>query len=574
MKKLRHSFALAGGLWIASAFFACAQTCTPPPAGLVHWWRGEGDGFDAVGIDDGILIGGVQFTTGKVGTGFLISGSGDDYIALPQNLFPVPAVGEGNTPFSFEVWFETSSNGVILGQQDQAPFNSQLGGNVPALYVGTNGLLYAELFWSTAPQLITSGVVNDGTFHHVVVTYDGAVETLYLDGASIGSTALTQEGYASSYYYQLGTGYTGGWDGTTGNWFPFAGVIDEPSVYNRALSAGEVAALFNAGNGGKCAPPEPGLVLRHRYSFDGSPSSLVVTDSIRGANGILLSGSQGFPYTNGVPDGSGFSGNGTLDLQGSSGCVLLPPRPISVLSNFTIETWITWNGPGTSVWQRVFDFGISDRGTNANGLGTNYVIFTPAVGGTDLPGFEETTVNPFGNIEDPDALILTANALFPIGQEVYVAMTYDPGGGFARLYLNGALVASASGALNPTSRFTDYTSWLGRSQWDRDPYFNGSYDELRIWQGILSDQDIAGHYAAGPNQQFATFRPSLTIVRTGNGVMLSWRGDGTTTQQLQSTTTLSPAQWLEVTNDVSFTNGIYTVVLPASAASGFYRLRQ
>ncbi|HEV2394043.1 MAG TPA: LamG domain-containing protein [Verrucomicrobiae bacterium] len=572
MEKSRSWLTLAGSVWIASAIFAHAQNCNPPPSGLIHWWRAEGNGFDTVALGDGVLVGGVQFTAGEVGSGFLISGSGDDYIALPQNLFPVPVSGESNAPFSFEVWFQTSASGVILGQQDQPPFNSDLGGYVPALYVGTNGLFYAEMFWATAPQLISMATVNDGKFHHAVVTYDGAVETLYLDATNIGSTPLTQEGYASTYYYELGTGMTGGWDATTGQWFPFTGVIDEASVYNRALTPIEVATLFNAGSAGKCAPPEPGLVLRHRYSFDGPPGSHLVTDSIRGANGVLVFGSQNAPYTNGTPDGSGFSGNGILDLQGTNGCVLLPPRPVSVLSNFTIEAWLTWNGAATSAWQRVFDFGLSERGTNAMGLGTNYVIFTPAQGGTDLPGFEETTVNPFGTNVDPEALVLAPSQPFPIGQEVYVAITYDPGGGSARLYFNGVLAAAASGVFNPTSRLTDYSSWLGRSQWDRDPYFNGSYDEFRIWQGILSDQDIASHYAAGPNQQFVAFRPTLLLTQLGGNLVLSWRSDGTA--QLQSTPRLSPATWLDVTNGVSLSNSTYSVVLPATAASAFYRLRQ
>lgn len=573
MRIFRVSLVLSVYLWLTVAAVVHGQTCIAPPQGLVHWWRGEGNGFDAVGLADSVLVSGVQFTPGKVGTGFLISGSGDDYIALPQNLFPVPASGEGNTPFSFEVWFQTSSNGVILGQQDQPPFNSDLAGYVPALYVGTNGLLYAQLFWATAPQLISPGAVNDGQFHHVVVTYDGALETLYLDGASIGSTPLTQEGYASTYYYQLGTGITGGWEATTGDWFPFAGVIDEPSIYSRALSAAEVAALFNAGSAGKCAPPEPGLVLRHRYSFDGSPSSMVVTDSVRGANGLLVFGSPNSPYTNGAPDGSSFSGNGTLQLQGTSGCVLLPPRPISVLSNFTLEAWLTWNGPATSVWQRVFDFGISDRGTNANGAGTNYVIFTPALGGSELPGFEETTVNPFGTNVDPEALTLTLNQPLPLGQEVYLAVTYDPGGGSVKLYLNGTLVATASGTFNPTSQFTDYSSWLGRSQWDRDPYFNGTYDEFRIWQGMLSAQDVASHFAAGPNQQFVSFAPTLAIAQNGSQMLLSWRNNGAVAQ-LQMSPGLFPATWLDITNAAAFSNDTYSVALPVSSRAAFYRLKQ
>jgi hypothetical protein len=573
MRKLRLSLVPAVVVSLAAAMVLPAQTCLPPPAGLTHWWRGEGDGFDSIALADAVLVSGVQFSAAKVGTGFLISGSGDDYISLPQNIFPVPFSGEGNTPFSFEVWFQTSSNGVILGQQSEAPFSSDVAGNVPALYVGTNGLLYAQMFWAFAPQLISPGAVNDGRFHHAVVTYDGTVEALYLDGVHISSTPFTQEGYASTYYYQLGTGYTAGWDATTGQWFPFAGVLDEPSIYNRALSASEVAALFNAGNAGKCAPFAPGLVLRHRYSFDGAASSLVVTDSVRRADGLLVFGSAQAPYTNGVADSSAFSGSGALHLAGLSGCVLLPPRPISVLSNFTIEAWLTWNGPASSVWQRVFDFGISDQGTNANGAGTNYVLFTPALGGTERPAFEETTVNPFGTNVDAQALTLTWNNPFPIGREVYVALTYDPGSGSARMYLDGILAASASGTFNPASRFTDYSSWLGRSQWDRDPYFNGSYDEFRIWQGILTAQDVASHFAAGPNQQFAAFAPALFIARSGSNLVLSWRANGASAQ-LQVNPDLSPGAWLNVTNQPLLSNDTYSVAVPANSSRAFYRLKQ
>lgn len=573
MERARFSAALVVLVLASSMILANAQNCTSPPWGLAHWWRGEGNAFDTVSVEDGTLIGGVQFTNGEVGTAFLFSGSGDDYIALPQNLFPMPATGEGNSPFSFEFWFQTTASGVILGQQDLPPFNSDLGGSVPAIYVGTNGFLYVEMFWSEAPQLTSLVPVNDGAFHHVVVTFDSATEALYIDGALIGTTQFTQEGYAPVYYYELGTGYTGGWDETTGDWFPFQGVLDEPSLYNRALSANEVTTLFHSGAAGKCAPPD-GLVLRHRYRFDGQPSDTIVKDSVRNADGALVFGSNQAPYTNGVADGSGFSGNGTLQLNGTNGCVLLPPRLVSVLSNFTVEAWVTWNGPSSSVWQRLFDFGISDHGTNAESIGTNYVIFTPNQGGTELFGFEETTVNPFGTNVDPQALILSGTASFPIGEEVYLALTYDPLGGSTRLYLNGTLVASASGTFNPTGRFTDYSDWLGRSQWERDPYFNGSYDEFRIWQGVLSDQQIASHYAVGPDQQFTLTRPVLTIERNGADMILSWPSAGGDAFTLQTSSSLSSPKWVAVTNGITLSEGLYRMVAPANATSAFYRLGQ
>jgi hypothetical protein len=507
-----------------------------------------------------------------VGKGFLFSGGGDDYVALPQNLFPT-----GNEPFSFEVWFKTTSSGVILGQQDVAPFTNSTG-YVPALYVGTNGHLYASMFYdseyATVPGLVTPGTVNDGTFHHAAVTYDGIYETLYLDGVAVTTIPFTQQGYTTHYHYQLGTGYTAGWTGTTGLWSPFKGVVDEASLYLRALSASEVAAIYNAGSAGKCfGTITIGAALRHRYSFSEAAGSRVVTDSVEGANGALLFASTNAPYTNGTPDSSAFSGTGLLSLSGTNGFVNLPDGIVSGFSNMTFEAWVIWRGTSPGGWQRILDFGGNDHGTNAAGVGTNYLLLTPARGGSNVLSFQETTVNPAGPVTDNNALMLDGSSPLPLGTASYIALTYDPIAGSCRLFVNGVLVNSVAGrSLNPLAKFSDYNNWLGRSQWANDPFFNGQFDEFRIWEGILSDQQIGDHSTAGPNQQFVPApRPTLSIARSGGNLFLFWPTNNTAGFQLQSS--LSLASWVAVTNSVSVTNSFYRVTLPASGTAAFFRLK-
>src|SRR5262249_37294294 len=152
---------------------------------------------------------------------------------------------------------------------------------VPAIYVGTDGYLYAQLFWkgSIAPISSAPIKVNNSVFHHVTLTYDGTNETVYLDGAAIGSVPLTQVGYASSYQYQIGTGVTAAdWPAGNGGffYFYFQGLIDEVEFFNRALSQAEVQAIVNAGSAGKCrtsttpgvcTPPPSGMVAW--YTGDG-----------------------------------------------------------------------------------------------------------------------------------------------------------------------------------------------------------------------------------------------------------------------------------------------------------------
>src|SRR5262249_9015460 len=159
---------------------------------------------------------------------------------------PYPTSGTSTTPLSFETWFSTKTGGVILSQQGG-------GGFVPAVYVGSDGLLRAEMFWGgSANPIKSASPVTDGLWHHVAVTYDGTSETVYLDGALVGTTPFTQTAYSTSYQYRLGAGVAAGWPAApaTGTYF-FSGQIDEPTFYNRALSAGEIQSIINTGGVGK-----------------------------------------------------------------------------------------------------------------------------------------------------------------------------------------------------------------------------------------------------------------------------------------------------------------------------------
>src|SRR5438309_1339001 len=103
------------GVWFATAAVCCiglfpaqttvhAATCVAVPAGLVSWWRGEGNGNDSAGTNNGILLGGVTFTTGMVGQGFLLNGSGA-YIRVPHS-----ASLNFTNELTIEMWFKNLSS--------------------------------------------------------------------------------------------------------------------------------------------------------------------------------------------------------------------------------------------------------------------------------------------------------------------------------------------------------------------------------------------------------------------------------------------------------------------------------
>jgi len=223
-----------------------------PTDGLTSWWSGDGTAADGTGSAPGMPQNGAAFGPGVFGDAFLFDGQ-DDYVQLPDSVLEYPT----SDPFTFETWFSTTSGGVIFSQTGLRPFDAISGANgaIPAIYVGTDHQVYAQLYWDgSVDPLIATSKVNDGRFHHVAATFDGATERLYLDGALVDQRAIQQLGYGTgTYHYQFGTGFTGTqWPAAptdTGGWYSFAGLIDEAALYARALSDAEVHALYLAGGG-------------------------------------------------------------------------------------------------------------------------------------------------------------------------------------------------------------------------------------------------------------------------------------------------------------------------------------
>jgi hypothetical protein len=96
-----------------------------------------------------------------------------------------------------------------------------------------------------------------GVWYHVAYTFDNntQIQTLYLNGVALGSN---NTGIAIGYDNQpVGIGV----DFDSGSPVdPFNGLIDEVSIYDRALTAAEVASIYAASTNGKCPIPPDILV--------------------------------------------------------------------------------------------------------------------------------------------------------------------------------------------------------------------------------------------------------------------------------------------------------------------------
>jgi hypothetical protein len=192
----------------------------------------------------------------------LIAGSAafngnSSYLQIPGAAFPsYPYTNEGGDgqytttdgfAASFEAWFNTTTNGMILGQVANGTYpNGGTTPSIPGLYVDTTGILRASFFLTTGTgQIVSSAAYNDGNWHHAAVTFTDGTETLYVDGQFVGSQQTVETSYSFTYWYFVGTGFAEGWTNTNDYWFYFGGDIDEVSVSDIARSADWIQTEYN-----------------------------------------------------------------------------------------------------------------------------------------------------------------------------------------------------------------------------------------------------------------------------------------------------------------------------------------
>jgi hypothetical protein len=95
-----------------------------------------------------------------------------------------------------------------------------------------------------------------GQWQHLAFTFDGntRLEALYVNGATVAAANAGKSMAFDSHPLLLGADIENG----VPNLF-LSGQIDEASIYNRALDAGEIASIYNVGAAGKqivaAAPP-------------------------------------------------------------------------------------------------------------------------------------------------------------------------------------------------------------------------------------------------------------------------------------------------------------------------------
>lgn len=220
--------------------------------GLVGEWQFDGDAKDSSGNGNDGMIYGATFVDGKFGKALSFDGV-DDY-AETQNSPSLNVVGS----ISVEAWVKPnfgSQNRNFAALAKMAP----LGGGPNSKFAlefdfGTSATpVYFWIYngdWVGAPS---TTVLQDNVWYHVVGIYDGSFVRIYVNGMQEGSPKIQGNPLYSTETLQFGSSQK---EKRWGKW-----LLDEVRIYNRALSAEEIKANYEAGQPAstitKTASPTP-----------------------------------------------------------------------------------------------------------------------------------------------------------------------------------------------------------------------------------------------------------------------------------------------------------------------------
>jgi len=254
--------------------------CFPQPDGLVAWWPLEGNGDDLL---DGAALtfsGGPTFGTGKVGQAVTLDGANDFGQAAASADLNIGA-GEG---LSIEGWIKPTDASRLMDIVEWNNGQGSIGVHL-ATSTASSRDLYANIVDTAGVShgiFSTPGLLQNQVFQHVALTYDKAsgMARLYWNGTQVAQASLGTFTPQTSFDFQVGTRRSGPFQGI---WF--GGVIDELSLYRRALSSAEVQGIFAASAAGKCATPQPLAIL--------TPPQDVITSA--GSNAVFSVVAEGTP---------------------------------------------------------------------------------------------------------------------------------------------------------------------------------------------------------------------------------------------------------------------------------------
>jgi hypothetical protein len=431
--------------------------------------------------DGAITLGGGTANSGVAATGVCGYAVSDSTIAT------------GNT-FTIEFWFKAggSSGGMLVNSGGYTTATGYTGATSVDRWVYLNSSNQLEFGLGSGANDLAAGTYTNATnagWHLVdaVASNVSGVQTntLYVDGISIGSTATGDTATHSNQSWRVGCDDTNNLNlSPTNN--AFNGSMDDVAIYTTALSQARVTAHYGAKAAATYSTTINSDSPTLYWRLDDPDAKLQLTDS---------SGNGHTGHYLGIATG----GSATLSASGA----LLHAQSTSTAATYSSA----WGVNGTSqnvatgyaateeAWFKTAN-GYANGGTILALCNTNSVF---AGAYERLLWMDNTGKVNFGAFPSGTVKVISTASSYNDGNWHMVDASVGAAG--QKLYIDGSLVASDVTVTAGQADTTAYWRW-GYSPynlWSPIPksyYFNGTLDEIAVYNTQQADATVAATYAA------------------------------------------------------------------------------
>ena len=444
----------------------------------------------------GTVTSGGNIQIGRYGTGSWTQTAGD---LTCNGYFSIGRFAGASGTYSLTGGTFTAPNAIFIGETGTGTMT--VGGTGVAtvsnsVQLAKNSNASGSLYLNVGGKIAAKSI-NRGSGSVGIVQFNGGTLEAMEDNASflnnLGSILLDAGGVEiDSAGHAIGVSGCD-FDEVVGARFVKAGegtltLAAMPSADTVAVDGGTLA--LSAGDDNASAR------LAHRWSFTSN-----LSDSMTGKSGAITG--TGTSY---VTDGT--SGSTALRLPGANNgkCYVNLGAKKLPSDSVTIEAWVTMRN--IVDWVRVF---LIQDGVTKN---TSHSL--AFISRTSDTGFDSAGTSKYiGSALQKDVQYYVAIAISPDGKGGSVTRRYIKKVGDSNfLFKNEATNAAWTISANMTTNPSDGHFWLGRSDYNNKDA-TADYDEVRVWNGALSDEAIALSAAKGPD---ATAEDIAEIAASGTSV--------------------------------------------------------
>ncbi|MBI5632123.1 MAG: Ig-like domain-containing protein [Nitrospirae bacterium] len=489
--------------------------------GLVAYYPLDNNSNDMSGnANHGISAGGLTYVAGNIA-----QAANFDAVDDQIDISTVTTL-KTNTPKSIFAWIKLPDGLSSAGQGYlRSIVDSSVDAHWRVLGICIEGSSYKPCVKFSQNSIdLRSAEITHNEWHFIGFTWEpNSTIKLYVDGnlSTETSTIITAWDTVSALSTFIGRQF----ENPSGHYFN--GLIDDVRIYDTALSAAEIQALYYS-----YSQLETGLVSY--YKLD-EASGTAVSDSI-GANNGAVTGSV---ITVGkLNNARSFSAGNYVTIPHSAS--------IDAFTAFTLSAWVYPTNLAPAGWNTIISKG---------GTASHWPHYAMILNSNGTIG---DVIHIYSNEGSGNPCIINTSPAITSNTWHHITFVHEgTGTDQTKLYQNGSLIGQCT-LMNPTA--TSEPLYISRWRVNADLTFFGTIDEVGIWNRALTALEVSDLFNGGIGLSYPfavdTTPPVVSItspadndsgVSPNSQVTINWNEDIDCTTVTPSTVTISPAvSWQKI----------------------------